>query len=45
MHRRVDGNHQLAGVTLHFEVKIRDVRDATPEEVSHGHAHEPGDVG
>ena len=41
----VDGNHQLAGVTLHFEVTIRDVRDATPEEVSHGHAHDPEDAG
>ena len=36
----VDGNHELAGVTLHFEVTIREVRDATDEEISHGHAHE-----
>ncbi len=37
----VDGNHELAGVTLHFEVTIRDVRESTPEEISHGHAHGP----
>jgi FKBP-type peptidyl-prolyl cis-trans isomerase SlyD len=37
----VDGNHPLAGETLHFDVKIRDVRDATSEELSHGHAHGP----
>ncbi len=41
----VDGNHQLAGMTLHFEVTIRDVRDATPEEISHGHVHHPEDAG
>jgi|SRR6056297_275359 len=35
----VDGNHELAGETLHFDVTIRDVREATAEELSHGHAH------
>lgn len=38
----VDGNHQLAGVTLHFDVKVREVRDATEEEIEHGHPHGPG---
>jgi FKBP-type peptidyl-prolyl cis-trans isomerase SlyD len=38
----VDGNHQLAGVTLHFDVKVRDIRDATEEEIEHGHPHGPG---
>lgn len=37
----VDENHPLAGVQLHFEVTICGVRDATPEEVAHGHAHGP----
>jgi len=35
----VDGNHPLAGVTLNFDVKIVSVRDATEEELSHGHVH------
>jgi FKBP-type peptidyl-prolyl cis-trans isomerase SlyD len=35
----VDGNHPLAGVTLNFDVKIVSVRDATEEEISHGHVH------
>jgi FKBP-type peptidyl-prolyl cis-trans isomerase SlyD len=38
----VDGNHPLAGVTLKFDVNVRDVRDATAEEISHGHPHRPG---
>jgi len=38
----VNGNHQLAGVTLHFEVEVTEVRQATAEEVSHGHVHGPG---
>ncbi|HEY5793090.1 MAG TPA: peptidylprolyl isomerase [Chthoniobacterales bacterium] len=38
----VDANHPLAGENLHFDVTIRDVRDATPEEASHGHVHGPG---
>jgi FKBP-type peptidyl-prolyl cis-trans isomerase SlyD len=37
----IDGNHPLAGVTLNFDVTIRDVRDATGEELSHGHVHGP----
>lgn len=38
----IDGNHPLAGMTLHFDVTIADVRDASEEEISHGHAHGPG---
>ena len=38
----IDGNHQLAGVTLHFDVKVREIRDATEEEIEHGHPHGPG---
>ena len=37
----VDGNHPLAGETLTFDVEITDVREATEEEQSHGHAHGP----
>ncbi|MGH8671789.1 MAG: FKBP-type peptidyl-prolyl cis-trans isomerase [Burkholderiales bacterium] len=39
----VDGNHPLAVVTLNFAVTVIDVRDATQEELSHGHAHGPGE--
>ncbi len=38
----VDGNHPLAGRTLHFSVEVAEVRKATHEEVSHGHVHGPG---
>jgi FKBP-type peptidyl-prolyl cis-trans isomerase SlyD len=38
----VDGNHPLAGVTLNFDVTVREVRDATAEEMEHGHVHGPG---
>ncbi len=38
----VDGNHPLVGMTLHFAVKIADVRDATAEELAHGHVHGTG---
>jgi len=38
----VDGNHPLAGEVLNFEVEIAEVRDATPEELEHGHVHGPG---
>ena len=36
----VDGNHPLAGLTLHFDVDVVAVREATPDELEHGHAHE-----
>ncbi len=32
-------NYRLAGVALNFEVKIVHVRDATKEELEHGHSH------
>lgn len=35
----VDGNHPLAGVELNFDIEVIEVRDATEEEVSHGHVH------
>ncbi len=35
----IDANHPLAGVVLHFDIEIVAVRDATEEEVTHGHAH------
>jgi FKBP-type peptidyl-prolyl cis-trans isomerase SlyD len=35
----VDGNHPLAGQTLHFECTITSVRAASHEELSHGHVH------
>lgn len=35
----LDFNHPLAGETLHFEVTIADLRQATAEEIAHGHAH------
>src|SRR5688572_10562959 len=38
----VDGNHPLAGVELNFAVEVMDVRNATEEEMSHGHVHGPG---
>ena len=41
-HVAVDGNHPLAGATLHFDVEVVGVRDATDEELQHGHVHEPG---
>jgi FKBP-type peptidyl-prolyl cis-trans isomerase SlyD len=38
----IDGNHELAGETLNFDVEITEVRDATAEEMEHGHVHGPG---
>lgn len=39
----VDGNHPLAGERLWFRCAVKDVRRATPDELSHGHVH--GDLG
>lgn len=35
----LDGNHPFAGKELRFTLKVLEVRAATPEEVTHGHAH------
>jgi len=38
----IDGNHPLAGQALHFDVEITESRDATADEIDHGHAHGAG---
>lgn len=38
----VDGNHPLAGQTLHFAIEVTHVRDASLEELTHGHVHGEG---
>ncbi len=38
----IDGNHALAGQTLHFDVTVKGVREASQEELDHGHVHGPG---
>lgn len=38
----LDGNHPLAGQDLTFEVEVTGLREATPEEMTHGHAHGAG---
>lgn len=38
----LDANHPLAGVDLKFAVQILEVREASAEEIDHGHAHGPG---
>lgn len=38
----IDGNHPLAGQTLNFDVEVAEVRDASQEELEHGHVHGPG---
>ena len=38
----IDGNHPLAGKTLHFAIEVTDVREASAEELQHGHVHGAG---
>ena len=38
----IDGNHPLAGNTLHFAIEVTDVRAASEEELAHGHVHGAG---
>ncbi len=38
----IDTNHPLAGQTLTFDIEVVDVRAASADEISHGHAHGPG---
>lgn len=38
----LDGNHPLAGQDLNFDVEVTGMREATPEELKHGHIHGPG---
>ncbi|MDP9014342.1 MAG: peptidylprolyl isomerase [Pseudomonadota bacterium] len=38
----LDGNHPLADQTLHFDVEVVGVREATTEELEHGHVHGAG---
>lgn len=41
----IDGNHPLSGMTLSFDVSIEDVREATSDELAHGHVHGAGGCG
>ena len=38
----VDGNHPMAGLDLVFDVIIESIREATPQELEHGHVHHRG---
>jgi FKBP-type peptidyl-prolyl cis-trans isomerase SlyD len=38
----VDTNHPLAGQDVSFDVEVMDIREASPEEIEHGHAHGAG---
>ncbi|HMN18491.1 MAG: peptidylprolyl isomerase [Ignavibacteriales bacterium] len=38
----IDFNHPFAGINLNFDLELLDVRDATAEELAHGHVHGPG---
>jgi len=39
----IDQNHPMAGKTLNFSIDVQTVRDASEEEIAHGHAHPNGD--
>lgn len=38
----IDANHPMAGMTLHFSVEVMEIRDATRQELAHGHVHQHG---
>lgn len=38
----LDLNHPLADIELHFDIDVIDIREATTEEIAHGHVHGPG---
>lgn len=38
----IDGNHPFAGLNLNFDIEVVDIRDASSEELAHGHVHGPG---
>lgn len=39
----IDANHPMAGMTLHFDVEVVDVREGTEQEIAHGHVHAGGE--
>lgn len=41
----INGNHALAGQRLHFDVEVTAIREATDNELAHGHVHGEGGCG